>query len=338
MSRKDAINQLFLKRPEPSASAPHDSVARNTDRVRTGAVAAMGASLQEMAENAKQASQLRQQLAEGDAVVALDPKKIDHSKIADRIPTEVDPAFDQLVASIRETGQQVPILVRPSPTAPGRFQIAYGRRRLRAAEHLGQSVLAIVRELSDRDLVIAQGRENLDRTDLSFIEKAFFAMNLEDDGCDRATIVAALASDKADISRYIAIARRVPDTVVKRIGPAPKAGRARWQLMADALATPSNAQRVVEILDGVASSVDSDTRFEVVLRGLLSSATKKQIKRVDTWKTPQGRKGVHVEERDGKTALVFENKVVLDFGKFVSSQLDDLYRRFLNISGKGEET
>ena len=108
--------------------------------------------------------------------------------------------------------------------------------------------------------------------------------------------------------------------------------------MADALATPSNAQRVTEILDGVASSVDSDTRFEVVLRGLLSSATKKQIKRVDTWKTPQGKKGVHVEDRDGKTALVFETKVVLDFGKFVSSQLDDLYRQFLNSSGKGGET
>ena len=156
MSRKDAINSLFLKKPE-AASTPQ---VKHTDRVRTGAIAAMGSSLQEMTEGAKAAERLQQQLAAGETVIALDPGQIDGSRIADRIAIDVDPGFEALVSSISEYGQQVPILVRPHPEKIERFQIAYGRRRLRAAVRLGQSVKAIVRSLSDADLVIAQGREN----------------------------------------------------------------------------------------------------------------------------------------------------------------------------------
>lgn len=105
MSRKDAINSLYLKRPETSNPAQ-----KSADRVRTGAISAMGASLHEMSENAKQAAHLQKQLAEGEAVISIDPKKVDHSRIADRINIDVDAAFDELVASINEHGQQVPIL------------------------------------------------------------------------------------------------------------------------------------------------------------------------------------------------------------------------------------
>ena len=62
MSRKDSIDNLFMKKPVVTASSP----ARSPDRVRTGAISAMGSSLHEMAENAKQVTKLQQQLAEGD--------------------------------------------------------------------------------------------------------------------------------------------------------------------------------------------------------------------------------------------------------------------------------
>ncbi len=332
MSRKDAINNLFLKRPEPSAPA----TLKPAERVRTGAISAMGASLQEMSENAKQAAQLQKQLAEGDAIVSLDPGKIDPSRIADRIPIDIDPDFEQLVESISENGQQVPILVRPHPASVGRYQIAYGRRRLRAAEKLGLAVKAIVRSLTDNDMIVAQGRENLDRKDLSFIEKAFFARNLEDDGCDRRTIIAALASDKADISRYIAVARRIPEVVVMKIGPAPKSGRARWLALADMLGRQSSitaAERLLE--DPALRAADSDARFDAVFRSLQGKG-KKSHASAETWKIPGGKRGARIESREGRTALIFEEKIVPNFAQFVAARLDDLFVEFQANSDGGD--
>lgn len=334
MSRKDSIDSLFLKKPVATTS----SASKSADRVRTGAISAMGSSLHEMAENAKQATKLQQQLAEGEAVISIETTSIDTSKIVDRIPIDVDPAFDALVESIAEHGQQVPILVRPNPQSPGRFQIAYGRRRVKAAEKLGRPVRAIVRNLSDSQLFIAQGRENLDRKDLSFIEKAFFAKNLEDNGCDRPTIIAALVSDKADVSRYVAIARQVPQELVKLIGPAPKAGRARWMALVEHLSSPAKLATAQALLAGFAENkLESDARLDALLRSLTEPSKNLRVKKSEIWKTPLGKRAARVEAREGKTSIVFEEKIVPAFGQFVSAKLDELYREFQERNVDGEE-
>lgn len=330
MSRKDAINSLFLKKPDAAAPSP----ARAPERVRTGAVAAMGASLQELSETARASERLKQQLAASDVLVSLEPSQIDGSTIADRISIEIDPGFEQLVASIAENGQQVPVLVRPHPDAPGRFQIVYGRRRLRAAERLGRSVKAIVKALSDAELVVAQGRENLDRQDLSFIEKALFAKRLEEAGHDRQTIIAALSTDKADLSRYIAVARRIPESLVRRIGPAPKSGRARWLRLAEKLDNPKLLQSVEAMLDDpTLRAMDSDRRFQALWQRLADKP--RPAARSDVWTTPPGRRAGHVERGEGRTALVFNEKAVPDFADFVASQLDRLFEEFSDAS-KGD--
>lgn len=334
MSRKDSIDSLFLKKPVANAS----SAAKSPDRVRTGAISAMGSSLHEMAENAKQATKLQQQLAEGEAVISIDASSIDSSKIADRIPIDIDPDFDALVESIAEHGQQVPILVRPNPQISGRFQIAYGRRRLKAAEKLGRPVRAIVRSLSDSQLYIAQGRENLDRKDLSFIEKAFFAKNLEENGCDRATIISALATDKADVSRYIAVARQLPENLVKFIGPAPKAGRARWMALVEHLATPDRVTAAYELLSRYSEErLGSDARLDSLLRALNETIKKNRVAKAESWKTPSGKRGARIESKAGKTTITFEDKAVPDFALFVSGKLDELYKDFREYRGEGDK-
>jgi hypothetical protein len=78
--------------------------------------------------------------------------------VSDRISITVDPGFESLVDSMRENGQQVPILVRPQSASPGRYQVAYGRRRLRAAALLGRMVRAIVQTLTDNELVTVHFR------------------------------------------------------------------------------------------------------------------------------------------------------------------------------------
>jgi ParB family chromosome partitioning protein len=331
MSRKDAINSLFLSKPAQPAS-PTASPAKSPERVRSTAIGAMGTSLQELTQGARAAAKLHEQLLAGDHVVSLDASLIDPSPIADRLPADLDPGFDLLVASIEESGQQVPILVRPNPSIDGRYQIAYGRRRLRALAHLGKPVKAIVRELTDDELVVAQGRENLDRADLSFIEKALFAKRLEDAGYDRSVIMASLSTDKSDLSRYIAIARRVPEELARQIGPAAKAGRARWSALVEALGKPKAAEKVeMTISSEQFRSADSDSRFGLVFSAV-TLATERSAKGTG-WSTPEGRRAARIERRGTQTAITFDEKRVPAFAAFVAERLDALYVEFANKQG-----
>lgn len=331
MSRRDQVNSLFFKKPEAVGPSP----AKPAERVRTGAVAAMGASLQELSENAKTVDKLRQQLAAGDTVIALSASQVEGSTIADRIPVEVDRGFERLMASIAENGQQVPILVRPHPRESGRFQIAYGRRRLRAAAALGREVKAIVRELTDAELIVAQGRENLDREDLSFIEKALFAKRLEDAGYDRHTLVAALATDKADLSRYITIARRIPEAIIHRIGPAPKTGRARWLGLAEKLEDAKLRASVEAVLnEDRLKSFDSDERFKAAWLAVdkVGSRQVRSSEKLDL-RTPEGRRLGQATFARGEVRLVVDAKSAAAFAVFMKSELAELMQRFADHSG-----
>jgi ParB family chromosome partitioning protein len=296
----------------------------------------MGTSLQELTQGARAAAKLQEQLLTGDHVVSLDPALIDPSPIADRLPDDRDPGFEQLVASIERDGQQVPILVRPSPVASGRFQIAYGRRRLRALDRLAQPVKAVVRDLSDDEMVVAQGRENLDRADLSFIEKALFAKRLEDAGYERSVIMSALSTDKSDLSRYISIARRIPEELARQIGPAVKAGRARWNALSEAISKPKAASKIDEVVVSERfKSADSDVRFNIVL-----DATAPNVERTSKgtlWSTPEGRRAAVIERRGSQTAITFDEKRVPEFAAFVAARLDALYSEFANDEGEREE-
>jgi ParB family transcriptional regulator, chromosome partitioning protein len=330
MSRKDTVDALFKGRlGAPNSPPPME----RTDRVRTGAISAMGASLAQLSENAKTVARLQDQIAAGDLVLDLDPVDIDESLVSDRLTIEVDPTFDALVASIAESGQQVPILVRPHPTAAGRYQAAYGHRRLRAASRLKIKVKAVVRALSDANLVVAQGKENIERCDLSFIERALFARRLEDHGFDRAIVISALSCDKADVSRYVAMARAIPERIALAIGPAPKAGRARWAELAESL-RDANATRAVETLMRQADflMLATDQRFSKVLEALRSPA--ERGKAPEIWLAKDGRKVARVQRGSERLVLAFDEKVAPAFGDFVLRELDSLlaaYERSLEV-------
>jgi ParB family transcriptional regulator, chromosome partitioning protein len=83
-----------------------------------------------------------------------------------------DAEIESLAASIREKGILQPILVRPSMFA-GEYQIVAGERRWRAAQRTGVRTLpAIVRSLSDQEVLEIAIVENVQRADLTPIEEA----------------------------------------------------------------------------------------------------------------------------------------------------------------------
>jgi ParB family transcriptional regulator, chromosome partitioning protein len=80
------------------------------------------------------------------------------------------PEFEQLVASIRRHGVLQPIIVRPSREG---YEIVAGERRWRAARDAGLArIPAVVREITDKEMLEIALVENLRREDLNPIERA----------------------------------------------------------------------------------------------------------------------------------------------------------------------
>lgn len=331
MSRRSALSDLISQQlaaanaaqaAEPAKSA--ESPATPPARVGAGPVRSMGLSLDRL-KGEEQA--LREALASGATVVDLDPVLIAPSFVADRFAEEEEDG-GALRRSIAESGQESPILVRPHPDEAGRFQVAFGHRRVRACRALGIRVKAVVRPLTDAELVIAQGAENAARVDLSFIEKATFAHALERRGFDRPTIMQALATDKTELSKMIAAARAVPVEFARQIGPAPAAGRRRWLAFAAALADSGALKRARAAAAAARSAGgDSDARFAAAFAAALEN-TPAAAPASREWRDAEGRPVLKVERRRAGLMLAFDPKTAPGFDEFLVSRLDDLLAEF----------
>lgn len=288
------------------------------ERVRSGAVKAMGASLERLASQARAA----EDIATGTAVAELDPGLIDGSFVADRVSDVTDPTFEALIESIRDSGQQVPILVRPHPRETDRYQIAYGHRRVRAVAALGRRVRAIVQDLTDAQLVVAQGKENLERRDLSYIERAFFARRLEEMSFPRDVICAAMGVHRPDVSNFITVARRVPPDLVAAIGPAPKAGGPRWRKLADLLSKTGRKRIDALLRKPEFQAKQTDERFQAVLETI--SPTRDEPSGAQIWSDDEGRRLVRFQRVGSHFTLSIDEKLEPELGEFLIGQLPDI--------------
>lgn len=255
--RTQSIRSMFSGQSEHSVDG--DIKRPALPRMSSGAVRSLKDTFSDVE---KEYEVLRAKLASGQLAVEIDPTLIDPSPLADRF-SEQDPAsFEALITSIRERGQEIPVLLREHPSLSGRYQSAYGHRRIRAARALGIPVKAYVRSLSDEDLVVAQGVENSAREDLSFIERAVFACRLEDAGFARALIQSALSVDRAEVSKLVAVARALPRELVDAIGRAPKIGRGRWQSLVDAIGNEPALKRALAVATKTGFTTrETDDRF-----------------------------------------------------------------------------
>ncbi|ATN37429.1 plasmid partitioning protein RepB (plasmid) [Rhizobium sp. ACO-34A] len=326
--------------PTAPASAGHSSI--HPGRTSSGAVRTMGLTLSSISREMEEARALREALENGERILALDPAKIEVSFVSDRLSEEDrdDPDFLQLVESMREAGQQVPILVRPHGETPDRYQVAYGHRRLKAARRLGLPVRAIVRTLSDDELVLAQGKENAERRNLSFIERAVFARSLEDRGFDRKLICEALAVQKSELSRLLQVADAVPVRFIRAIGPAPKAGRERWMALGEIFLNGNGAE--IEKADDEATSerfraADSDTRFQMLFDRALPVRLRKGAKAAPLeLKAPDGRVFARVDRQGRAVKIDFAKDVAPAFIERMMARLNEDYAAFVAAEAAGE--
>ncbi|MBB3952997.1 plasmid partitioning protein RepB [Aureimonas jatrophae] len=328
--RTQSIASLFASRPPETGELSADNPTRAA-RVPSGSVRSMKDSFSQV-ERENEA--LRQSLTDGARILEIDPALVDPSPFADRFPDDEDTSsIDALTSSIRENGQEVPVLLRRHPADPSRYQTAFGHRRVRAARILARPVRAVVREMDDDALAVAQGLENAARQDLTFIERAVFAARLEDQGQGRAVIQRALAIDKAEASKLLAIARSIPPDILSWIGRAPKIGRGRWQALAELAGTADALERIRRHLAATgATPAGSDERFTAALRAgapAAATASERSILALHS-----GRRIAALMARGRDARLVIDRSLGADFADFLADRLPALYEDYAATRGE----
>lgn len=265
------------------------------------------------------------------SVVDLDPAMVDTSFVSDRLD-EDDEAYQELLAAIRDRGQDSPILVRPHPEGSGRFQTVFGHRRVKVARQLGRPVRAVVKKMGDEDHVIAQGQENAARANLSFIEKTLFADRILKRGHTADTVKSALALDDTTFSKMRSVTSNVPEQVIVAVGAAKAVGRDRWWQLAKLMEHPGSAGRAADYVKCAEfAEPGSDARF-ARLFDFLSAPAKRSPAASKTqeraW-APQD-KSVRAKITDtGKVfTLALKAREASPFGAFITERLDELFEAF----------
>jgi len=306
MARKDLMKGLMDEPGE--APAPSARVDAAKPRYTKGAIGAVSRSIEDLKRR---------------SILEVDARMIDNAGLKDRLDQD-DPDLAMLMTSIETYGQQVPVLLRVNPNDPERYEVVYGRRRVAALKALNQPIKALIRDLDDKALILAQGQENTARKDLTFIEKANFARQMRDAGYDRKIIGDALAMDKTLISRLLNVADSVPVALIEAIGSAPNIGRDRWLALADLIGDG----------DFVAAAVGdtSDARFNAVMQATVPPKAAKPAAAKTTAKV--GQTGVEVTRSATKTTLTIPTKTSAGFDDWLVDNLVEIHRSWTNQRGE----
>lgn len=235
--------------PEAGATAPKS--ARRAPMFAKGA-----ASLENAAKSAAAEERMFRHLS----IDLIDP-----SPIADRI--DLTEGLDSLKRSLAEEGQQIPILVRPKP-GTDRYEIVTGRRRLRAMTELGRDTIqAFVRKLSDEEAFVAQGVENNERLETSFIERARTILSALEAGFTQQQVEKFVGVDQSMISRMKSVYTAVGEALVQQIGPARGVGRRKWERLAKLVKSgplpcpvPTDIEDSAERFDAFLEALETTTK------------------------------------------------------------------------------
>lgn len=306
---------------EPLASRPR---SQPVARVGAGVIGATQRTLSDIRDERDRL----QALVNAGGGLQLDPILIDPSPFPDRLPDDTDSAFEEFKKLIAEEGQKISIQVRTHPSVRDRYQIVYGHRRWRACRDLGIKVKAILIELTDTELVVAQGIENAARQDLSWIERALFVGRMDKAGIKARDIRAALSVDDPELARLRQVCRAIPIDLIEAIGRAPKVGRPRWVELATTVAGQNDLVGPIRqtLSDDKVSALPSDERFNRVLTAIKakSAAAPDRIE----LRSPGGKVVARASFVPGQVKLTVDKASSDAFSNFLRDELPSLMERF----------
>ncbi len=112
----------------------------------------------------------------------------------------------ELQESLQSSGLLQPVTVRQSPQGKG-YELIAGERRLRAAAELGwEKIPAVVKNLSDQEILTLALIENLQRTDLNPIEEAEgYDQLIRDFGYTQQSVASMVGKDRSTVANVLRI-------------------------------------------------------------------------------------------------------------------------------------
>ena len=116
-----------------------------------------------------------------------------------------DDELAELAQSIEENGLLQPLLLRPAPKAPGKYELVAGERRLRAVRMLGwKAVPAVTREVDDDTLLVLALVENLQREALNPLEEAEgYQILMDKHGLSHAGIGRSVGKSRSTVANMV---------------------------------------------------------------------------------------------------------------------------------------
>ena len=150
----------------------------------------------------------------------LEIKKIQPNRLNPRLEF-TKAGLDELADSIKQVGLIEPIIVRPSNE--GVYEVVVGERRYRAAQQAGlDTVPVIIHDYTDDEVMELNLIENIQREDLSAVEKAKLCKRMKDSFPTKYPVWEAVAErlgvDFETVKKWIRILG-LPDEVQQRIAP-----------------------------------------------------------------------------------------------------------------------
>ena len=159
-------------------------------------------------------------------------------------PTELR----ELQESLHSNGLLQPVTVRPAPKGKG-FELIAGERRLRAATNLGWTeIAAVVKDMTDQEVLTLALVENLQRSDLNPIEEAEgYDQLIRDFGYTQQAVADLVGKDRSTVANVLRILH-LPEPVRVLIQKGDlSAGQARPLLgLEDPIRITAFAKQIVE--------------------------------------------------------------------------------------------
>jgi ParB family chromosome partitioning protein len=232
-----------------------------------------------------------------------------------------DSEIEELTQSIREKGVLQPILVRPAPRHPGRFEIVAGERRWRASQRAGLNTIpALVRELDDLQVLEVAIVENVQREDLNALEEAAaYKALVEKFGRTQENVARVVGKSRSHVTNTLRLLQLPAEIQDHVLAGRLSAGHAR------AIATSENAAALAERIVNAGMSVrEAEGLAREQVGKAARPARKPSAKDADTVALENDLSevlglDVSIADRGGAGVLTISYKTL--------EQLDDLCRR-----------
>lgn len=178
-----------------------------------------------------------------------------------------DKKLDELAASVRAQGILSPVIVRQ---ILGGYELVAGERRLRAAERAGlERIPAVVREMSNAEMLEVALIENVQREDLNPIEEAeVYRRLIEEFGLTQEGMASRVGKDRASIANALRLLK-LPDSI-------------REDLI-EGVMSAGHARALLGLEGG---DLQGKAREAVIRRGLSVRATELLVKRLKSGSAP----------------------------------------------------